>query len=451
MQVVLVVDDHPSMREGLALTLQGQGFETVTAGDGPGAMEVCRKRQVDFCLLDHRLPGPDGLQVLQELKSACPDLDVILMTAYGSVDLAVEALKGGAADFLQKPFTPEELLLRLRLAEQHRSTRRKTQALEETSAAREETGLVFADPRLCAILRTVEKVAPTEATVLIQGESGTGKELVASHLHRLSTRAEMPMIRVNCAALAEGVLESELFGHEKGAFTGALRLKKGRLELAHQGTLFLDEVGDIPPNLQVKLLRVLQEGEFERVGGERTLTADVRWIAATHRDLPDMVHRGEFREDLYYRLHVVPLEIPPLRERPGDIVLLLDHFSALFAREHHRPPVAFTPVAAEALRAYRWPGNVRELKNLVEMLSILHSGGAVVPEDLPPKFHAGVPAAAEAPAPATLEEAVEALEARLIHETLSACGGNVSEAARRLGVRSNTLHYKMRRYGLNAR
>jgi transcriptional regulator with GAF, ATPase, and Fis domain len=258
------------------------------------------------------------------------------------------------------------------------------------------------------------------------------------------------MIKVNCAALAEGLLESELFGHEKGSFTGALRQKKGRIELAHQGTLFLDEIGDLPLNLQVKLLRVLQEGEFERVGGEKTLSADVRWIAATHRDLPGMVKRGEFREDLYYRLHVVPVEIPPLRERQEDLPLLLEHFAGILAREHRRSPVTFTEGARKALYAYPWPGNVRELKNLVEMLSILHSGEAVTGKDLPPKFHSSEAAAIEGGLPPTLEEAVEALEARLIREALEACEGHVSVAARRLGIRPNTLHYKMRKYGLNA-
>ena len=449
MPVVLIVDDHAALREGLRLTLQGQGYETATAGSGREALEICRKRQVDICLLDHRLPGAAGLEVLGDLKAACPEIEVILMTAFGTIDLAVEALRGGATDFLQKPFTPEELLVRLRLAERNGASRRKAQAFEEASAGGEDAGLVFHGPRLAAVLAMAEKVAPTDATVLIQGESGTGKEVVAAHIHRLSPRAGMPFVKVNCAALAEGVLESEFFGHERGSFTGALRLKKGRVELAHQGTFFLDEVGDLPPNLQVKLLRVLQEGEFERVGGERTLKVDVRWIAATHRDLAGMVKGGEFREDLFYRLHVVPLTIPPLREHPEDLPELLGHFAALLAREHRRPSVAFSPAALDALIRYPWPGNVRELRNLMEMLSILHSGGTVESRDLPPKFGDGV--SAPAPATQTLAAAIEALEGRLIREVLAACDGNISEAARRLGLRPNTLHYKMKRHGVHAR
>ncbi len=447
MPSVLIVDDHAALREGLLLTLRGQGYEAVAAGDGAGAMEACRKRQVDLCLLDHRLPGSSGLEVLREIKAASPETEVILMTAFGTIDLAVEALRAGASDFLQKPFPPEELLVRLRLTERNAASRRKAQALEEASAA-EEPGLVFRDPRLEALMEKVEKVAPTEATVLIQGESGTGKEMVAARIHRLSPRSGMPFVKVNCAALAEGVLESELFGHEKGAFTGAHRQKKGRVELAHQGTLFLDEVGDLPANLQVKLLRVLQEGEFERVGGERTLAVDIRWIAATHRDLPGMVRDGQFREDLFYRLHVVPLALPPLRERPGDIPLLLRHFMELLTREHHRPPFTFSPDAREALLRYPWPGNVRELRNLVEMLSILHAGGAVGTADLPPKFDPN--AAPGASGESTLASAIEALELRMIREAIAACDGNLSEAARRLGIRPNTLHYKMKRFGLNA-
>jgi two-component system response regulator HydG len=452
MPAVLIVDDHAALREGLRLTLQGQGYEAVTAADGAEALEACRRRQVDLCLLDHRLPGPSGLEVLRDLKAACPEAEVILMTAFGTIELAVEAIRAGASDFLQKPFTPEELLVRLRLAERNAASRRKAQMLEEAAAA-EESGLVFADPRIADLMATVDKVAPTNATVLLLGESGTGKEMVAARIHRLSARAAMPFVKVNCAALAEGVLESELFGHEKGAFTGAVRQKKGRVELAHQGTLFLDEVGDLPAHLQVKLLRVLQEGQFERVGGERTLSADVRWIGATHRDLPAMVRRGEFREDLFYRLHVVPLAIPPLRERPADLPLLLDHFAAQLTREHRRPPFTLSPGAREALARYAWPGNVRELKNLVEMLSILHAGGTVEAHDLPPKFGPGG-GAGPGPAdggPETLNEAVDALERRLIREALAACGGKVSDAARRLGIRPNTLHYKMKRHGLHGR
>jgi len=449
MPSVLIVDDHAALREGLLLTLRGQGYEAVAAGDGAGAMEACRKRQVDLCLLDHRLPGSSGLEVLREIKAASPETEVILMTAFGTIDLAVEALRAGASDFLQKPFPPEELLVRLRLTERNAASRRKAQALEEASAA-EEPGLVFRDPRLEALMEKVEKVAPTEATVLIQGESGTGKEMVAARIHRLSPRSGMPFVKVNCAALAEGVLESELFGHEKGAFTGAVPTVQGKVEYASGGTLFLDEIGELSAPVQVKLLRFLQEHEFQRLGGNQTLSTDVRVISATNRDLEQRVKEGAFREDLFYRLNVVMISIPPLRERKEDIPALIDYFLKRYADENGKRIKGLSSEAQDVLLKYDYPGNVRELENIIERAVVIAREEMIFEEDLPFRNRPAAEPESRQGEEGMLRGSVEELEKRLIVEAMEKTGDHQSRAADLLGISERMLRYKLKKYGLKA-
>ena len=452
---VLVVDDDDAHRGMLRMMLRSWGYEVDEADDGEAAVEAVRAQSYDAVLTDVRMARVDGIHALKGILAYNPALPVILMTAYSSVETAVEALRLGAFDYLIKPLDFEALRQCLQKAiEQSRCSvenRELRRQLTEAAAGPEILGRSPAVEELRAIIATV---APTEATVLINGESGTGKELVARALHMASERASRPLVTVNCAALAENLLESELFGHERGAFTGADKRREGRFVQADGGTLFLDEIGEMPLALQAKLLRALQQGEVQRVGSDKPLTVDVRVIAATNRNLQEEVAAKRFREDLYFRLNVINIEVPPLRRRPEDIPLLAAHFLQRYAERNRKSIKGFSPQALDILLRHDWPGNVRELENAVERAAILCNGDLITPRELPQ----AVARAADAPLPA--EQPAEQgdgslaglklddVERRAIEETLRQTGDNKSEAARRLGITRATLHNKLRKYGM---
>jgi two-component system response regulator HydG len=457
MSRILVVEDNQTMREGMAQVLAKMGHQVLEAEDGEKAVELALHQPCDLVITDYKLPGLDGLEVLRRIKQQAAGSEVVVITAYGTIGLAVEAMQQGAADFITKPFSHEELRVKVEKTLQRLAERRELErvAAENLYLRQELEGrlnfgeIIGESPKMRELYATVQKVAPTDATVLIYGESGTGKELVARAIHRASRRSERPFVRVHCGALAEGVLESELFGHERGAFTGALRRKRGRFELAHTGTIFLDEVGDIPPTTQLKLLRVLQEKEFERVGGEETLTVDVRIVAATNRDLAQLVKEGTFREDLYYRLHIVPIYLPPLRERRDDIPALAAHFVARLAKELGKPQLHLEQAAVEQLCRYHWPGNVRELENVLERAAVLADGQTIRAADLPPlvgrEVEKAVPQGDES---LQLEPVLERIERIYLERALAKARGIKTEAARLLGLKPSALYYNLAKYGL---
>ena len=457
MSRILVVEDNQTMREGMAQVLAKMGHQVLEAEDGEKAVELALHQPCDLVITDYKLPGLDGLEVLRRIKQQAAGSEVVVITAYGTIGLAVEAMQQGAADFITKPFSHEELRVKVEKTLQRLAERRELErvAAENLYLRQELEGrlnfgeIIGESPKMRELYATVQKVAPTDATVLIYGESGTGKELVARAIHRASRRSERPFVRVHCGALAEGVLESELFGHERGAFTGALRRKRGRFELAHTGTIFLDEVGDIPPATQLKLLRVLQEKEFERVGGEETLTVDVRIVAATNRDLAQLVKEGTFREDLYYRLHIVPIYLPPLRQRRDDIPALAAHFVARLAKELGKPQLHLEQAAVEQLCRYHWPGNVRELENVLERAAVLADGQTIRAADLPPlvgrEVEQAVPQGDES---LQLEPVLEKIERIYLERALAKARGVKTEAARLLGLKPSALYYKLAKYGL---
>ncbi len=444
---VLVVDDEPLQVELVSGFLRRHGFDVATATDGAAALERVRAGGIDVVLTDHRMPGLTGLELLAQARATDPEIAVIVTTAYGTIEDAVAAIKGGASDYLTKPLNLDELLHRVGQVHDRRRLLQENRELREALRERHRVeGIIGESGPMQEVLSLVRRVAPTDATVLILGESGTGKELIAKAIHHASPRAEGPLVRVSCAALPESLLEPELFGHEKGAFTGAVAARRGRFEAAHGGSLFLDEIGDLPLHLQVKLLRVLQEREIERVGSSRAVPVDVRLLAATHRDLEAMVRRGQFRDDLYYRLNVVTIAIPPLRERRADIPPLLDHFLARFTRANAKAIRGLTGEARDALLRYDYPGNVRELENLVERAVVLTRDDVIGLGDLP----IGVgEAEKEAPDAASLPAAVEGLERRMIREALERGGAVQTRAAELLGISERVLRYKLRKYGLN--
>ena len=441
---ILVVDDEQVHRYMLCTMFKEWGYNCIEADDGDTAVSVIERRDFDAVLMDVKMARMSGLEAFARISEMKPALPVIIMTAYSSVDDAVDLIKRGAHDYLTKPLDFERLKLTLmRALDHHRVEERKQEPRPEPG--RLDTPIIGSSPEIDELLEMVSYVAPTEATVLITGESGTGKELVAETLHRNSDRIGKPFVRVNCAALAENLLESELFGHEKGAFTGADRQRDGTFVQADGGTLFLDEIGETSAAMQVKLLRVLQEGELQRVGGDQTITVDVRIIAATNRDLEEEVEKGRFREDLYYRLNVVTLEVPPLRARQGDVELLAERFIERFAEKNRRTVESVSRECMQHLRAYPWPGNVRELENAIERGVILMRGNHLTEKSLPlavQKHFQENPEAGMAK-PATLQEA----EKELIKQTLKETGGNKSEAARRLGITRKTLQNKLQKYG----
>jgi two-component system response regulator HydG len=453
---ILVIEDDDTMREGLVRTLKRMGHTVAEADNGTQGSALLESGPFDLVIADYKLEGMNGLELIEKAKAIDPGLDVILITAFGTIDIAVEAIKKGATDFIAKPFALDEFRHRVEQALHSRSLRRdNVQLKEENLLLRLELEDVARpreinsqSPKMKEIFDTIAKIAPTTSTVLIFGESGTGKELVARAIHQQSHRKGEPFVKVNCGALAEGVLDSELFGHEKGAFTDAIRRKMGRFELANGGTIFLDEIGEIALSTQVKLLRVLQEKEFERVGGEETLRVDVRVIAATNRDLLSMVKDGRFREDLYYRLHVIPVHLPALRERKEDIPLLARCFVEKTRKEMNLPPIEISEKAMARLEEYLWPGNIRELENVIERAVVLCDGKRVEAKDLPllsndADVHLRLPSQ-DMP----LDAALENLEKQLIESALEKAGGTKTQAAKILGIKTSTLYYKLEKYNL---
>jgi two-component system, NtrC family, response regulator HydG len=449
---LLVVDDDFAHRTMLKTLIAGWGYEVREADDGAAAVEAVRRDPFDLVLMDIRMVRVSGLEALEEIRRYNPALPVILMTAYASVETAVEALKKGAYDYLTKPLDFDELRLALERALEHTHLREENRMLRESLGARFDRGnLIGHSNAMTRLLDLVAQVAPSEATALVTGESGTGKEMIAGAIHFNSPRKSGPFIRINCAAITETLLESELFGHEKGSFTGADRRKEGKFRQADGGTIFLDEVSEMSLGMQVKLLRVLQEREFTRVGGEELIRVDVRVIAATNRDLPRAVAEGRFREDLFYRLNVVNLRVPALRERKEDIPLLAQHFLKIFAEKNRKALKGFTPRAMDRLLRYPWPGNVRELMNTVERGVVLTRADILDEEDVAPVLEMEIqkaPGGQAVEAEAEADTSLEAVEKATILKTLEEAGGNKSEAARRLGITRRTLHLKLKKYGL---
>jgi two-component system response regulator AtoC len=449
---ILIADDDDALRESLELVLSAEGYEVLTARDGAAALALVETQPVDVVLCDLRMPGMDGMELLPQLVRRLPGVPVLLMSAYGSADLAVEAMRRGAYDYLAKPFQPSEVLLTLRKAREREQLRRANQILQrDVQRAVGERPIVAASPAMIQVLELVERAAEFKATVLLQGESGTGKEVLARAIHAQSPRRDEAFVAINCAAIPEALLESELFGHAKGAFTGADRARRGLFAEADGGTLFLDEVGELPLPLQAKLLRVLQEEEVRPVGEAKPRHVDVRVLAATARDLEVEVAAGRFREDLFYRLDVVRVKVPPLRERREDIPLLVDHFVGRTHESLGKNVRSIDDDALERLVGYAWPGNVRELENVLERAAILCRGDRLSLADLPPNLTAAPAERRGASRDLSLRRARRALEARLIGEALEATGGNRTHAARLLGISHRALLYKLKEYGLGGR
>ncbi|MGH9688016.1 MAG: sigma-54-dependent transcriptional regulator [Candidatus Acidiferrales bacterium] len=447
---ILVVEDEPKLRRLLELQLADEGYRARAAESAEIGLQLASKEPFDLVLSDFKLPGMSGVEFLQALKRVNADLPVIIMTAYGTVEAAVEAMKAGASDYVLKPFSLAELVLVIRKELSTRELRDENRALREALGKRYEYKNVIAHSgKMQAVLALVERVAATNATVLLGGESGVGKDLIARAIHEHSQRAHGPFVKINSTAIPENLLESELFGYEKGAFSGAATSKPGKFELADRGTLFLDEIGDVPPTTQVKLLRVLQDREFERLGGTRTLKVDVRLIAATNRDLRAAIEEGAFREDLYYRLNVVAIDIPPLREHKEDIPELASFFLDKFARESNQPVRKLKPEALRKLIDYHWPGNIRELENIIARAATLASGDVLEAADIhldseSPSRRAAANSAAALPPGMTLEK----WEEEMIREALRQANGNKSQAARALGLSRNALRYRLSNMGV---
>ena len=446
MLTILVADDDATHREVLRTLLEEWGYAVREAVDGEHAVALCRKQPFDLVLMDVRMPKKSGLEALKEIKVHNPAVPVLIMTAFSEVAAAVEAIKSGAYDYLTKPLDFEKLKVVLRNVFAHVGLIRENATLSRSLAATEaQTGMVGRSESMRALWEMVRTIAPTDATVLITGESGTGKELVAKAVHAASRRARGPFVAVNCAALTESLLASELLGHEKGAFTGADKKHEGHFLKADGGTIFLDEIGEMPLSMQVKLLRVIQEREVLSVGGNKAVPVDVRIIAATNRDLAKEVAAGTFRQDLYYRLNVVTLALPPLRERADDIPLLAQHFMARFADKNNKNIKGFTPGAMDRLVRYAWPGNVRELENVIERASILLLGEHISERELPERFAASQ-GDALTDALTTDCPTLEDVERAVILKTLKRFGGNKTEAAKALGITRKTLHAKLSKY-----
>jgi len=446
--MILIAEDNQTMRMGMHESLSRESHTVYSFANGPELLDFLKEHETRLVITDLRMEPMDGLTLLEQVKSLSPATEVILVSAYGTVQDAVQAMHNGAADFLTKPFSPEELRIRVvKTLEKQEQQRRLHHLMEQNQFLSEELSAEFATiigsaASMLPVFDLIGRVAKEESSVLISGESGTGKELVARAIHTRSNRNKQPFIPVNCAALNDNLLESELFGHEKGAFTGAVRQKKGRFELAEGGTLFLDEIGDISPAMQVKLLRVLQEKEFERVGGEQTLHADVRLISATNKDLADLIRQQIFREDLYYRLNVIPVHLPALRERMEDIPLLATHFLKKLNSVKRIPPSGM-----EMLQNYSWPGNIRELENLIERLHVISSDDEISPGLIARFLSAGntVSAAYEN---LPLEQALFSFEKNLIRDAMNQTDGVKTRAAKLLGIKTSALYYKLEKFGL---
>jgi len=447
MPSILIVEDEAKMRRLLELNLSEEGFTTHAAADAEEGLKLLNREAIDLVVTDFKLPGMNGLEFLQAIKRIDASLPVVIMTAYGSVESAVEAMKVGASDYVLKPFSLAEMALVIRKELDSHKLREENRSLREALGQRYEYANVVAkSEKMQAVLALVERVAPTNSTVLLGGESGVGKDLIARAIHEHSHRASGPFIKINSTAIPENLLESELFGYEKGAFSGATTSKPGKFELADKGTLFLDEIGDVPPAIQVKLLRVLQERQFERLGGTKTLKVDVRLIAATNRDLRAALEEGTFREDLYYRLNVVAIDIPPLREHKEDIPALANFFLERFARESGKSVRGIAPAAMQLLMDFHWPGNVRELENILERGVTLSSSAMLDAADIHLDSRVQHPSSGSQP---VLPEGMtlEKWEQEIIREALSRASGNKSQAARALGLSRNALRYRLSQMG----
>ena len=450
---ILIVDDDPGHLVSVKTIIRSWGYHVDTADDGDVAVEMVKTSPMDLILMDVRMTNLSGIEALKQIKVYNPTIPVIIMTAFSSVGSAVEALKSGAYDYLIKPLDFDVLKLTIERACEHAGLKEQNRVLKEHLRTDYDiANIIGRSQPMKKLLDMVSTVAPSEATVLITGESGTGKELIARSLHFNSPRKEKPLVVVNCAALTETLLESELFGHEKGSFTGADKRREGRFMQADQGTVFLDEIGETSSTMQAKLLRVLQEKEIQRVGGDATIKVDVRVVVATNRDLKSEVDQGNFREDLFYRLNVMPLNIPPLRERQEDIPLLAQHFLKKFAEKNRKTVKGFVPLAMDMLVNYDWPGNVRELENAIERAVILLTGEHITENQLPINITEKYPDGETSPTPATPimdgTHSLEDIEKEAILATLKTSNGNKAEAARRLGVTRKTLHNKLKSYGL---
>ena len=447
---ILVVDDESSHRQMIEAVLSAEGYEISQADDGQTAIVAVEDRFYDLVIMDIRMPKISGIEALKKIKSISPGIPIIIMTAYASVGNAVEALKSGAYDYLIKPLDIEELKILVVKALRFRQLEQENVYLKERLNDRFDFSKILGrSPAMNSLFETMALVAPSEATVLIVGESGTGKELIASAVHQNSPRKDRPLIKVNCAALPETLLESELFGHEKGAFTGAIARKQGRFQLAHKSSIFLDEIAEMAPATQAKILRVLQEREFEPVGSSQTFKVDTRIIAATNKNLEEEIKAGRFREDLYYRINVVTLVVPPVRERREDIPLLADFFLKQYAEKNNRLIKGFTPRAVDLLMRYDWPGNVRELENVVERAVILARGDMITPLEFPDVLQDLDEEAKASPLALTTGRSLKEVEKVMILRTLEETGGNRTHAARILGISRRTLQLKLKEYGIN--
>jgi two-component system NtrC family response regulator len=452
MDTVLIVDDEKNYLVVLEALLAPEGYEIMTADNAQAALGLIEAADLDLVITDMKMPGMSGMELLEASKEIKPELPVIMMTAYGTIEMAVEAMKKQAYDYITKPFQNEELKLTVQKALQNHRLIKENRLLTEALSDRYQYGKIIGKSKpMLEIYDLIRKVAQSKASVLITGPSGTGKELIAKAIHYDSPRKERPFISVNCGALTETLLESELFGHEKGAFTGAISMKKGRFELADGGTLFLDEVGEMPPSLQVKLLRVLQEMEFERVGGTKTIEVDVRVLSASNRNLKENVAEGEFREDLFYRLNVIHIEVPPLKERKEDIRLLVHHFIEKYRQDEGKGKTELAPETWKALYSYPWPGNVRELENVIERAVVLNSGALIEFGDLPPEF-------SEKPLEldvdrfispdAELQPTLERIEEKMIRRALAQANNVQAHAAEMLGITKSLIQHKMKKYNI---
>ena len=453
---ILIVEDNQTMREGMVEVAQGMGHLAVACPDGDEGVTAFRDKEFDLVITDLKMEKVDGMQVLREVKKRAPDMPVMIITAYGSIEGAVDAVREGAFVYVTKPVSPGELRIKIERALEFTGLKKDRERLEaenlylkgEEEIRYRPEEIVGDSPALKEVFTQIEKIAPTDSSVIISGESGTGKELLARAIHRMSSRGGGPFIKIDCGAYAETLIESELFGYEKGAFTGALRRKPGRFELADGGTIFLDEVGELSPAMQVKLLRVLQEREFERVGGVETIRVDVRVISATHRDLREEITRERFREDLFYRLNVIGISLPPLRERREDIPALVSHFLEKLKARTRREMEGFAPEAMHVLVNYPWPGNVRELENAVEQTMVLAPGPVIQESDLPKWLGIDTPGPASSQdlSGKTLDEVISSVEKNLIERALKQTNGNKAEAARILGIKPGALYYKINSY-----
>src|SRR5919199_148857 len=446
---ILVIDDEAAIRDSLRMMLEYEGYEVVGAATGQEGLVLAEREAPDLVLLDVKMPGMDGLEVLDRLRAMNETLPVVVISGHGTISTAVEATKKGAFDFIEKPFASDRVLVSLRNALDQRQLRDENRTLKKAVEVRHQ--MIGDSPGLRQVMAAVGRAAPTNATVLIQGESGVGKELVARTIHRTSLRTRERFVQVNCAAIPEELIESELFGHEKGSFTGATEKQVGKFEQADRGTIFLDEVGDMSAKAQAKVLRVLQEGEVERLGSARSIKVDVRVIAATNKDLEQEIEKGSFREDLYFRLSVIPIRVPPLRERREDIPALVRHFVDLFSRENNRRPQRFTPAALDYLQKARWKGNVRELKNTVERLIIMTPGEVIDVDDLRDVVRLeSKPAASDnqKERPGTLREFKESAERAFLVGKLRENNWNISKTAEVIGTPRSNLYKKLEQYGI---